>query len=256
MNKFIEKKTLLLHLYDIFDDYVKSYFEVACIKGCASCCTQNVTLTTLEAFLILEDLRQTGKPHALSRLEMSSPALFRPRYTINDLALACFNRQEPPGEEPGPELGSCPLLENDLCPVYESRPFACRSFLSLRPCQPAGQADVPSRLISVITACQQVIEHLDMGGSFGNLTDLLFLLAHEDNSARYALDEALSVLDLPGTKPLPGFLIPPHDASFVQPFLARLFDSDLGGVSFYTRLNNLRHLPAGLNSGFHSAGNK
>ncbi|MBW2062012.1 MAG: hypothetical protein JRI95_10685, partial [Deltaproteobacteria bacterium] len=54
----------------------------------------------------------------------------------------------------------------------------------------------------------------------------------------------------------PGFLIPPHDTVFVQPFLARLFDSDLGGVSFYSKLNDLRRLPAGLNTGFRSAEDK
>jgi len=240
MDKFQEKETLLLSLYKVFDTFVERNFQMACTNGCASCCTQNVTLTTLEAQLVLESLKQSGRPHALARLETSSPTLFRPRYTINDLALACFNRQEPPEEELGPDSGVCPLLENDLCLAYEVRPFACRSFLSLEKCQPGGQANIPATLVSVITACQQIIEHLDEGGLFGNLTDLLVLLSESDNVRSFARSEITPDSGLARTKPLPGFLIHPDDMAAVKPFLDRLFTGNVNGEPFHVRMNSLR----------------
>jgi len=240
MNKLRGKETLLLYLYKVFDAYVESNFRMACAKGCALCCTQNVTLTTIEAHLVVKNLRQSGHARVLTRLNTSNPALFRPRFTINDLALACFRQQEPPDEEPGPDIESCPLLVNNLCLAYEARPFACRSFLSLETCQPGGQANVTSSLVSVITACQQIIEHLDAGGFFGNLTDLLFWLDSSDNAKRYYRGEVFSVPGLILTKPLPGFLIPPEDSALVRPFLARLLNGDLDGESFLVKMKGLR----------------
>jgi len=241
MSNYEEKQTLLLRLYEVFETYAEQNLRMACVKGCALCCTQNVTLTSLEAALILNELKRSGQDRVLHFLNKNRGAdRFRPHYTTNDLARYCLNQQEPPEEEPGLSQTPCPLLKDDICPVYNVRPLACRGFFSLTACRPGGQADIPPELVEIVTACQQIIEHIDASGYFGNLTDVLILLNHGNNLNQYMTGDNLPSPDLPVTKPLPGFLIHPDQREKVVPFLSRLLAGDCGGQSFKKWMERLR----------------
>jgi len=243
MENLKEKQELLLYIYRVFDAYAEATTQMACSRYCSLCCTPNVTLTTLEARILLAELEKRKLPHILDRQTPSARDYFRPEYTINDLALACFNGQEPPEENAGAGEGVCPLLDNEQCRVYEARPFACRSFFSLEKCRSGEEAVVPPSLIAVITACQQIIEHLDSGGLFGNLTDLLLWLQNEEEREGQTSVSGPGSYTFPHNKILPGLVIQPEEEAKVQPFLSRLFNGTVAGEPFHVRLDNLNPQP-------------
>jgi Fe-S-cluster containining protein len=243
MENLKEKQDLLFYIYRVFDAYVEATTQMACQRGCSLCCTPNVTLTTLEARPVLAELKERKLPRLLDRPAPSDRDYFRPEYTINDLALACFNGQEPPAENTGTGEGVCPLLDSERCLVYEARPFACRSFFSIEKCRPGEEAVAPPSLIAVITACQQIIEHLDTGGLFGNLTDLLLWLQEEEKREGRHPGSGPDSYEFPFNKTLPGLVIQPEEANEVQPFLSRLFNGIVDGEPFHVRLNTLHPLP-------------
>ena len=101
MENLKEKQDLLFYIYRVFEAYVEAATQMACQRGCSLCCTPNVTLTALEARLTLAELKEKELLHLLDRPAPPDGDYFRPEYTINDLALACFNGQEPPEETAG-----------------------------------------------------------------------------------------------------------------------------------------------------------
>jgi len=243
MDPLETKQLLLARLNQAFDAYIDGLYQVACRPGCPSCCTRHVTVTTLEAYGVYDHLMK-HEPMGIDPLTSVGSTGFRPSYTTNDLASACFEHRELPEESPDPDVSSCLLLKEDRCSVYDARPFACRSFLSLKHCQLHGQAEIPSALASVIGACQQIIEHVDIRGYFGNLTDMLILLAADENAVTYSGYKHIASTGMPATRPLPGFLIPPEDREEVNAFLSRLFSSKIDGRMFHEAVSGLRPLPS------------
>jgi len=238
-----EKLALLTRLDRVFEAYVNGMYRTACKPGCSSCCTRHVTVTTLEGYQIHDHLAGNDGID-IRRCKSTDASPFRPTYTTNDLASACLNHRELPEESPGPDMSSCPLLDGDRCSLYGIRPFACRAFLSLRHCALDGQAEIPSALASVIGICQQIIEHTDVNGYFGNMSDMLVMLALDGNARAYARNEGVAKTEMPATKPLPGFLIPPEDREEVNAFLSRLFNAKIGDRVFLQILSAIRPLPS------------
>ncbi len=232
-----EKQDLLFYVYRVFDAFTEARTRMACERGCSFCCTRNVTLTTLEARPVLSELKKSGNLQLLNQQELLEGNLFRPEYTINDLALAFSSGKEPPEENTVRGEGFCPLLEKGQCLVYDFRPFACRSFFSLEKCRPEKGALVASSLIAVITVGQQIIEHIDSGGFFGNLTEILLWLRDETEDGGSRSGSGLDLNDFPLNKKLPGLVIQPEEAEEIQPFLSRLFNGLVNGEPFYARLD-------------------
>lgn len=156
--------------------------KLTCAKGCATCCTRNVTLTTLEGRR-LYDWISSAAPHLMDHLKKNAHAPRQiPTYTVNGLTDMCMAGDEVPEEPSDPEWGACPLLSNEgLCEVYEARPFACRSMVSKSPCATSGFAEMEDLTLTINNALMQYIEHTDDKGLTGNLTDILLLLEEEAN---------------------------------------------------------------------------
>lgn len=244
MSVIEEKLFLLDRVYKFFDDFVESKYKMACAKGCAACCTRHVTGTTLEAYRLLKRLRRSGRDDFSVRLDQAAGAgIFRPGLTANALAMACMSRHEPPVEKPGSDQGPCPLLKDEICPVYEDRPFGCRGMLSKTRCRPGGQGEVPSELVSVVMICDQIIEHLDVGGSYGNMIDLLLVLTDEKKAFQYTEGEGLIIPGCSPTRTVPGFLVPPEDEAAVQDFIDKLFQLDCDGRTFRQKMSHVRDTP-------------
>jgi Fe-S-cluster containining protein len=238
------KRKLLDCLYDVFDQFVGEKYQLACKKGCHVCCTGDVVATTLEADQIIKALRAAGREDLLEKLSTEDEAnRFRPKVTTNTLAMACLSRQEPPMEEPPADPGVCVFLENGECVVYEDRPFSCRGMYSTITCQPGGEAEAPPELVTIVTIIWQIIEHLDVGGLYGNLIDLILTLADEKNAFQYANGEAPRKMGVPPTKPVPGFLVPPDHEAAVQEFLGRLFSTECDGKNFRQAVAETRNSP-------------
>ena len=102
---------VMTHLGELYSRTVPKA-DLACRRGCASCCTQLVTVTAPEALWVAAQIRRKAavvdrmrgadaKTHGLSMDERLKSHIV------------------------------CPLLENDACSIYAARPLGCRSFVSL-----------------------------------------------------------------------------------------------------------------------------
>jgi len=164
---------VLVQIYALHDDFIKNR-DLACRAGCDLCCTRNVTMTSLEAGLIIRHLEKTGQQGLLTHLQKSAALpRFRPLTTTNTLAHLCRNGQTPPEEVCDPAWRPCPLLADSRCPIYAVRPFACRCMVSTSVCQKGGQAEMEDYLLALHTVFMQFIEHADAAGHTGNLIDML-----------------------------------------------------------------------------------
>lgn len=182
----INKKTIAYHhICNVFDEYVAS-LQPACRPGCAVCCTINVTMTALEGYLIAETLAQTGHADVLESLEHHpSRQRFIPQYTLNQLAEMIAREESVPEEIIDPEWGSCPLLNENNCPIYDVRPFACRCLVSEKKCGDGGYALMSPSTVAVNQVMLQYIEHVDLQGFTGNMTDVLRYMRSAENRRRY-----------------------------------------------------------------------
>ncbi len=82
----------------------------ACEKGCSFCCNQWVSVTAPEAFYLARRIR--GKPRA------------------HDVAVAHEARSEVRHNGRLAITSPCPLLKDNACSVYDSRPVLCRLTVS------------------------------------------------------------------------------------------------------------------------------
>ena len=203
---------MLNDIYSVFEAEVAS-IDFACRKGCSTCCTQSVSMTTLEGELITAYLEEQGMaPPDLP----DTSARAKPTMTTNQLASSYLDGQPPEEEEDEQWVyDPCVFLESDCCTIYPVRPFGCRSFGSSVDCSDGGTAEVPEWFISLDTVINQFIEHIDRCGSWGNMIDVLNHL--EKDGPFSGKGERL----LPN-QPLPGLLIPPEDLEKISGLLARI----------------------------------
>lgn len=82
---------------------------VACKKGCSHCCHIWVSATAPEVLFIAKLLRRRGNPAAGDKIKAANLHTKDFEFDVRD-------------QHPHP----CPLLEDDTCSIYESRPAACR----------------------------------------------------------------------------------------------------------------------------------
>ena len=210
-------------IYRLFDDTVER-LPAACQKGCAHCCTRNVTLTTLEAYRMVDRLDGEGLQQLYRRLGRAVDRdRFRPLITVNHLAEMVMTDAEPPGEACDPAWTPCPLLVDDLCPIYDLRPFACRCMTSTVVCRAGGHAAMEDYRITVNTVFQQVIEHLDVPGATGNLIDVLSLFKDPQGCSIYRSQMIQpKAAGLPANRPVKMLMIPPEHRERLRPVVARL----------------------------------
>jgi len=217
------KLAVLDQIYRVCDDFTGK-LDLACQKYCAHCCTCNVTLTTLEGYRIVRHLISSGQSNSFEKLQ---PALnrkrFQPVVTTNELAELCALEKDLPLESSDPAWGPCPLLKNDECIIYAQRPFGCRCMVSKQNCQEAGYAEMDPLMLTLNNVCLQYIEHIDAHGFTGNLSDVLGVMAKEQNRQKYKS----SKLKVAGTSlianlPIKILMIPPEHRHEVKPILDSL----------------------------------
>ncbi|MBF0389808.1 MAG: YkgJ family cysteine cluster protein [Desulfamplus sp.] len=202
---FKDKQIILKQLFMLFDRFSEE-MERACEEGCAACCTRNVTLTSLEAKHILDGLNSDEKDFVSNRVanEHHKNRLI-PKTTINELAKICMNGEEPPEEFGDPLWGECPLLSNQRCMIYDLRPLACRVMISKKRCNVTGFAEIDEYMVTLSNLFMQYLEHVDNGGYFGNLSDILLLEADNKKYGLANLSENLLV-----NKPIEMLMVPPE----------------------------------------------
>lgn len=196
-------------------------FSLACRCGCSSCCTRSVTMTELEGTILREYLVQEGKADLLRDMPVLAAGDVRPRSTTNQFAAACREGIETAGESDDWNLAPCPFLAANRCTVYPARPFGCRAFASQARCSLSGSAVVPSLLLTVNTILLQLIEHLNQGGRWGNMLDLLATMKDPAKTRREPPPNLLTC------QPCPGFLIHPKEQAEVEQLITRLFQEPI-----------------------------
>ncbi len=214
------KVHVLEEMYRVYDDFARKR-SVACRRGCAHCCTCNVTLTTIEAYKIAEHLVSEGDGTSLETLrDAAARRHYQPAVTINRLAELCARGEEAPEEENDPAWGRCPFLASDECPIYAIRPFGCRCMTSTRACDAAGHAHMDSLAMAVNNLFVQYIEHIDAGGCTGSLLDVLPALASRSRLRQYR-ENKLPCGDhrLLPNQPIPVLMIPPEHRERIHPIL-------------------------------------
>jgi hypothetical protein len=219
----IDRKLKALHQVFALYEQVAGSWETACHPGCTRCCTDRVTVTTLEAHALLETLPAPEMERLLQLAAQASGNPTRPAIvTVNALAELCAEGGEPP--EPGAaDAGTCPLLAEDLCPIYPLRPFNCRCFVSRVACATQGYAEVDEATVAVNTLFLQAIEHIDAGGCSGYLPDVMRVLADPPHRRAYR-EGSLACADcgLTPNRPMRILMVAPELRSRIEPLIARL----------------------------------
>ena len=219
-----EKKIAAVdRIYAVYDGFCAT-LNGACKKHCAHCCTSNVTLTTLEGYKIVDHLVTAGKLDIIDGLKhMAATARYRPQISTNRLAELYAAEAKVPEEEMPNEWEECSLLAEDLCSIYDQRPFGCRCFVSRQNCAETGYADIDEFTASVNTVFLQTIEHLDADGCSGNLIDVLLVMTSEDNRRAYAEDRLkCETKGLIVNWSLKVLMIPPEHRTEMEPILREL----------------------------------
>ncbi len=217
------KLAVLDQIYRVYDEFV-ARLHIACKKHCAGCCTCNVTMTTLEGYFMAKHMISYGNSSLFENIERAIPKRrFQPHTTTNRLADLCMKGEDPPEEKHENLNESCPLLKDNLCPIYPVRPFGCRCFVSKHDCRDKGYAEVDSLVLTVNNLFLQFIEHVDSRGFSGNLIDVLKFMATKKNRHNYKRN-TLNNSDIgliPNLK-ITVLMIPPEHRVKIKPILNAL----------------------------------
>ncbi len=211
-------------IYDFYDDFLKGT-PLACKKGCSTCCTTNVSITTLEARYILESGLLTDD--LFQRLkETAAKEHFVPSTTINTSAAMCLSENQMPEETSPITFDPCPLLTDEgLCSIYEARPFSCRAMSSETPCPEGGEAYMAPFLVTANLAMYQILEHIDAEGWYGNMLDVIEIASKNGNDQIKAAETMEGKVKT--NRPLSCFIIPPDEVMRFKSFMRRLSKKEL-----------------------------
>jgi Fe-S-cluster containining protein len=210
----------LSRIYERYEAFSKD-LKMACQRGCSRCCTQNVTMTTLEGRRIMQHPKVTNQKALLPASGANLHSVrYSPTITTNGFALLCFRGEDPPEEQNVYTGTACRFLSDNECMIYDSRPFGCRCFFSTQACTAQDCAVIDPFLLTVNTVFLQFIEHMDTGGFFGNLNDVLGFLTSEDRHE--STNVPIQGRGLAQNKIIPGFLIPQEHQERMEPILMDL----------------------------------
>jgi hypothetical protein len=218
-----QRLTVLNKIYRLYDDFADD-LNIACQKYCAACCTPDVTMTTLEGYLIADHFISKGRTDLFTHIRTAiSDRRFKPQTTFNRLALLCAKGDDPPREAHKESNENCLLLTKNLCPIYPLRPFGCRCLTSKHDCSQTGYAQVDPLVITVNTVYLQIIEHIDSTGFSGNLADILLLMAGKENRDHYRMNTLKHLgADFVPNMPIKVLMVPPEHRDQVKPILKTL----------------------------------
>lgn len=213
----LETKLIVLdQIYEIYSKFADT-LETACKKYCAHCCTQNVTITTIEGYKIFEYLRSNSKLNLLERIKPTlSKKRFQPKLTTNKIAELCIQGKDIADDKNNYEFRKCPFLTNDECLIYQVRPFGCRCFVSKQNCSKIGYADVDSFIVTVNEVFLQYIEHIDIQGYFGNFADIMLFIESKNNCQHNKINDLIFNL------PIKFLFVPPEHRIRIKPILNSL----------------------------------
>lgn len=216
--------TKIKEIYALFDQAVKDQNWV-CREKCAACCTSNVTVTEMEAQFLIASVSQAQQSAVVKMIRRKFPEKrYQPLLTMNTFVEHCMQGKEVEAEENDPSWGRCPLLKDDKCSVYPFRPFGCRALLSQVDCSKKGYAQVPEQIQALQNLFVQIIEHLDAGAKFGNLSDVLLEVCGAEEAALPPQVIEMQSKALLINREIPVLMIPPEHRGKLMPMVRELMD--------------------------------
>jgi len=238
------KRQVLKIIYEVFGQWAAD-FGFACTRGCAVCCTRDVMVTRPEAQLLLDHIIDEHGPGWLTEKLSDTVIPWPLSQTTNEYAAACLEGKDLTANGRR-RSGVCPFLVDSICSVYPARPFSCRCFASTRACRTDSAALLPPHYLSGVTTLSQVIEHLGQFDLWGNMLDLLFLMAPPSRAGDGEKDRQNGLADERATarsncltaRPLPGFLVEEKDSEPVGALLESVFKKRVGTKKVEDILNN------------------
>lgn len=222
------KRRILLAMYTVLDSY-QQRFQLACHKGCSSCCTQSVMMTELEGESIVDFyVKHIGRVEELQKQVNNHDYAgnIRP-VTANSYAKLFLEKESPEEENLSWNFESCIFLKNGECSIYSVRPLGCRTFISEIDCKKNGTAEALPVTITISIIFQQLAEHLDKSRMWGVMNHILI---------HNLLREGTKLGGLSVGETLPGFLIPQEEKAEVEGLLDTLYRINVGGKTVYEYL--------------------
>lgn len=225
------KNIILDHIYAIFADWCLAE-KFCCAPGCASCCTQNVTITALEGRRILEYCKETKEDMWTARRFNTLRPGDPPTQTTNEYVHTILQNRE--SRQELKSQAKCPFLDNDRCAIYPMRPFSCRCFFSTEQCRNNEAATLSEAHLYGSMAVMQLIEHLGQFDHWGNMIDVLTVLMevpeHLGRSDSFHNRELVrhARAHVRPAQPLPGFILPEAEKKRVDPLLRSILTTRLG----------------------------
>lgn len=220
----IENRIELLKLiYRRYDEFMDGY-QLYCRRQCVLCCTRNVTMSSLEALFMLRSWEAAEEKTWVAKVRQAvkEPRLL-PVTTLNQFADLCARDAPIPKGGEYVETRACPFLRDDLCTIYDSRPFGCRAMVSRIHCGVHQQADMPEFVLTVNNVLMQYIEALDVNRFSGNMIDVLLMMSNPLQRRSYEADLPMHpTASLLINKPISVLMVPPEHQQRVQPLLQAL----------------------------------
>jgi len=217
---------LLKEIYRRYDQLIADY-QLYCRRQCALCCTRNVTISTLEALLMIRSWEDLGNEAWIAKVRQAvqEPRLL-PVTTLNQFAELCARDAPIPKGGGYVETQMCPFLDDDLCTIYDSRPFGCRAMVSRIHCGQHQQADMPEFVLTVNNVLMQYIEALDVNRFSSNMIDVLLMMSNPLQRRSYEADLPMHpTASLLVNRPISVLMVPPEHQQRVQPLLQALLEA-------------------------------
>jgi len=220
--------SILDNFFRLYDELMDKY-SFSCHKGCNSCCTRNVTVTSLESLLISDYITSENGLFFSEALKQSiSLPRFIPKTTVNGFASIIISGSEEPEEFLDPSWKPCPFLDSSgVCGIYVARPFHCRCMHSEQICKDTGYSVLPPFIVTLNNVFLQYIEHLDKNGFVSNMTDSVTWMLNPVNRLSYSGDSCLN--DLPAAfvrcMAMPFLMVPPEHHAAIKPVLKAISET-------------------------------
>lgn len=177
------RKLFRLKLYPVIDAAMRARaarFHATCRgEGCDACCYQVVYVTPTEADVLAARIaRDPAAPAIIGKLR--ELALYVQRFGPSRKTSAVQDEMDRVGYWNGHQ--PCAFLEAGRCTVYEDRPIACRTHMSVDPPEKCGESS--GTRIGYIDATDIMLEQVRLSGELDGGKPLIGPLA---NAVLYAL---------------------------------------------------------------------
>ncbi|MEN8140950.1 MAG: YkgJ family cysteine cluster protein [Thermodesulfobacteriota bacterium] len=221
--------------------------ELACARGCSTCCSQQVEITALEGDMIMAHVREEqGQGWLAGLLEQERETSAAPP-THNGYAQAYLAGEELADDERHTPLllAPCPFLlaADSSCAIYPARPMACRVMGSTTRCKAEESATMTPAMIAGGGVALQIVEHLGQGEYWGNMLDVLLALGDQQENGKMA--QALAEPNIMNhararlrpALPVPGFIIADEERGEVEQLMGAIFATEVEGRKVEDILN-------------------